>query len=167
MKRIICALTALTLTVTCVIFTACKKQTDAPTIGATETTEATIAQSTVSPIGAEKTPQEEETVQGETAGQDNEIVSGQAETAAAIEEPESKSDDQYAGMTLQAATQQAFDEGVVSGGYKCVSQEQRFLRNREAWYLGFQTTDGSDETVYYVYVGDGFTVPEQEIPVAE
>lgn len=165
MKRIICVLSVFMLAAVCMVLTACEKQTDDPTVGATETIEATVAQSTVSPIGAEKAPQED--IQTETTGQDSENVIGQPETAAAMEEPEFKSDDVYAGITLQAATQQAFDEGVVSGGYKCVSQEQRFLRNREAWYLGFQTTDGSDATVYYVYVGDGFTVPEQEIPIAE
>lgn len=165
MKRIVCVLTALLLAAVVVVLTACEKQTDSPAAGVTETQEAASAQSTVSPIGAEKTPQNNKDAQADTENQDSENVSRQAETAAVMDEPEFKSDDQYAGMTLQAATQQAFDEGVVSGGYKCVSQEQRFLRNREAWYLGFQTTDGSDETVYYVYVGDGFTVPEQEIPI--
>lgn len=68
----------------------------------------------------------------------------------------------YGGMTGQEAILEAL--GYVGAGYQCVSFEKRYLRNDEAWYIGIRASNGSDDTVYHLYVNKNRCVPQQDIP---
>lgn len=71
-------------------------------------------------------------------------------------------DTPYGGMTARDAVLRSLE--YVGAGYECVSCERSLLRNQEAWHLGLRASDGSDETVYYVYINEETCMPVGEIP---
>lgn len=68
----------------------------------------------------------------------------------------------YGGLSGQEAILKALS--YVGAGYQCVYYDRQYLHNQEAWYIGIQASEGTDSTVYYLYVNENECVPVSEIP---
>lgn len=157
MKRIIClVLAAVMIAFTCLVLAGCgedKKDaanaTAAPTQAATNTsaTQNPAAQSNATQAPAAQSP----------------AAQAPAETSAeaATQAQGSGGVDLYGGITSKEAVEMAL--AYVGDGYEVVSNEQRYLRNQEAWYVGVKAFT-VDSTVYYLYVMKGEVAPVTAIP---
>lgn len=147
MKKIICILMAVAMiAATCFVLTGCgdDKKTDPTkaTVAATQPATQAVTNAPVQTV-TEAPAQSVTAAPQATQGQD---------------QPQS---DVYGGITGTEAAEQAL--AYAGEGYQVVSNEQRYLRNQEAWYVGVQALV-NDSTVYHIYINaDGIT-PESEIP---
>lgn len=163
MKKIICVLLAISMiAATAAILGGCgddkskKSDKDATTAtsAATEvlsTTASTEVLSTIASTEAETLdPQEDDPTEDDP----QEVT----------EEPATEQSyyDSYGGLTGQEAILKATE--YAGAGYQCVYYDRQYLRNQEAWYIGVQAADGSDDAVYYLYVNANECVPVTEIP---
>ena len=167
MKKIVCLILAvLMIAATATVLSGCGDD-KSKSSSATEATKAP----TVAPTQA---PTVMPTAQLSTlSGQPLETLAPQVEeTAAPVEEQTEEQQNSgdngsdyygtYGGLTGQNAILAALN--YAGEGYQCVSYEQRYLQNSEAWYIGIQAADGSDPTVYYLYVNANDCVPTGDIP---
>ena len=135
MKKIICILMAVAMiAATCFVLTGCgdDKKTDPTkaTVAATQPATQAVTNAPVQTV-TEAPAQSVTAAPQATQGQD---------------QPQS---DVYGGITGTEAAEQAL--AYAGEGYQVVSNEQRYLRNQEAWYVGVQALV-NDSTVYHIYI---------------
>ncbi len=142
----------------CLALTGCggdKKKTNATEATKAPTVAATVAPTTAPTVAATLAPQEQSTY----APEDDDDTQAPEATDA---QDDGDNSGLYGGMTYQDAILSAMN--YAGSGYQCVSYDQRYRNNQEAWYVGLQATDGTDATVYYVYVNSDGCVPQSNIP---
>lgn len=160
MKKILCIILALSMIVaTAMVISGCgdDKSKSSSKTDATKapTSAATVATSSATQGSAVPVPQATQD------DQQNETTDEQIPTDP-VDATDAEYYNNYGGLTGQQAILKAL--GFAGEGYQCVSYDKQYLQNQEAWYVGVQATDGSDNTVYYIYVNADQCVAETEIP---
>lgn len=147
MKRSVCLLIVVAMiAAVCFAFAGCgddKKKEDAKKSEATSAQAATQAAATAQNMTSapvQQNPQTPDATQAQDAPQDSDI---------------------YGGITSVEAAEQAL--AFAGEGYEVVSNEQRYLRNVEAWFVGVKAFT-EDSTVYYMYINSDGVTPVSEIP---
>ncbi len=152
MKKIVCILLAFAvLAATAAVLGGCGKEKTKSSKSASTEADATVPPAELSTLS----PSASELPASEHSEGDDTQAKGADNHGAAY-------DSVYGGISGQEAILKALD--AVGAGYQCVFYSRRNLRNQEAWYLGIRTSDGSDSTVYHLYVNQDRCVPEEEIP---
>lgn len=143
--------------------TASKETTEAASKDTKENTKES-KKDTTEETGKKDTQENAATEAADTTAADTESQDTEAQQTE-TEEPLVSDDKIYAGIWEQSAMNSALE--YAGSSYMVVSTEKAYLRNVEKWLVGIQKIDGSDDTVYYLYVDDKEVVPQSELPSGE
>ena len=167
MKKILCIVLALLVLAALGIFigSCSKNKSESSSSSPTEATKAPATQATAATAAATPTYPRATLapVARETQNEQYDETTPTEETPTEREDStDSEYYGQYGGISGQDAILKALD--YAGAGYQCVHYDREYLQNQEAWYVGVQAADGSDDTIYYLYVNADQCVPVAEIP---
>ena len=161
MKKILCIVLALSMiAATALVISGCGDD-KSKSSSKTEATKAPTTAATTAPTTS-ATRNNAAPAPGETQNEQESETTDEQIPTDPVDSTDAEYYNNYGGLSGQQAILKALN--FAGEGYQCVSYDKQYLQNQEAWYVGVQATDGSNDTVYYIYVNADQCVSETEIP---